>query len=271
MNEYKDVQSNKSHEETQILSVLNRNKIENTFIVTVSNSGFRDLTLNWILSLKRINITKFVIFSFDEEFVDYLISKGYKDNVLNLPKSWLHLSVDKTPANFLTKNYYAITQAKTNVVYKLLTLNQKFIFSDVDIVWLNKAIFSYADMIIKSSNAHMIYAQDFGIKQPYFNTGFFLATPTDFTKRLYFMLTKLQEQDAKSVDQFVLDKILKKISFNDNRLETFDLMTIANGYYFFHKRMDELYNITPFAVHANYFPSLQTKVNALKSRNLWFI
>ncbi|RNA06245.1 glycosyltransferase family 77 [Brachionus plicatilis] len=269
---YNNVPSTKiTQEENNILAVLNRNKIQNMFIVTVSNYGFRDLTLNWIISLKRINITKFVIFSFDQDFVNYLISKGYKDNVLDLPKSWMHLSVDKTSANFLSKNYYAITQAKTNVVFKLLNLNQKFIFSDVDCVWLNRAIFNYAELIAKNSKAHLIYAQDFGKNQAYYNTGFFFATPTDFSKKLYLMMTKLQEQDAKSVDQFVLDKVLKKINFNDNRLETFDILTIANGYYYFHQKMDRIFQIKPFAVHANYFPSFETKVNALKSRNLWFI
>ncbi|RNA14220.1 glycosyltransferase family 77 [Brachionus plicatilis] len=260
-----------SSEEHQILEVINKNKINDMIIVTVSNYGFRDLTLNWILSLEKINIKKFVIFSFDKEFVDYLFSKGYKDNVVKIPKNWIYLSVDKSPASFLSTNYYAITQAKTNVIYKLLILNQKFIFSDVDCVWLNKAVLNYVSLIMKHSKAHMIYAQDFVDGQPYFNTGFFYGTPTNFTKNLYYMMSKMQEHNNKSVDQFVFDGVLKKINFNDNRLAIFDILTIANGKYYFHQRMDKVFNFVPFVVHANYFPSYETKINALKSRKHWFI
>ena len=271
---YNQNERNEAIEDKDVLDVIIKNKIGDKIIVTVSNFGFRDLTLNWILSLKQINVEKFVIFSFDKEFIDYLTEKGFKDNIITIPKNWLNLKVDKTPASFLSKNYYAITQAKTNIVFKLLSLNQKFIFSDVDCVWLNKAIFNYIDLVMKNSKAQMIYSQDFGPankNQPYFNTGFFYGTPTSFTKKLYFMMTKMQEKNKKSVDQFVFDDILKMINFNDNRLETFDFLTISNGNYYFQKKMDKTFNITPFVVHANYFPSYDTKIKALKSRKLWFI
>ena len=260
-----------SNQEHDVLEMVEKNKIGNLSIITVCNYGFRDLTMNWILSGRKNNYFKFVILSFDNELKDYLIAEGFGQHVALVPDRWLNFAIDKKPAAFETKNYYAITQAKTNIFYKLLLLNQNFIFNDVDCVWLNGEIIEYINLIMRNSYAHIIYALDFGDRKPYYNTGFFYATSTTFTKKLYQKITKEQLRNANSIDQFVLDDILQTVHHNDNRILTFDPTIIANGYYYFIAKMHLKFKIKPFTVHANYFENIERKIASLKSDNYWFI
>ena len=260
-----------NNDEKQILNLLNKNTVSDFCIITVSNYGFRDLTLNWIISLKKQNFVKFVIFSFDQELLYFLSQKDYGDQSVLVPRSWLNLPIKQDPAAFETENYHAIVQGKSNIFSKLLLFNQKFLFSDVDCVMIGRGIVDYINVLMHHSNAHMIFAQDFEPNKPYYNTGFFYETPTNFTKKLYSKLTQSQLLDKNSIDQHVLDRLLLKIRHNDNRLETFDIFAIANGDLYFTKELHLKVSLKPLVVHANYFPSRETKIQALKSKKLWYL
>ena len=52
----------KLQNDQEIIEILKKNKINECNIITISNYGYKDLTLNWIKSLQNNNFNKFVIF-----------------------------------------------------------------------------------------------------------------------------------------------------------------------------------------------------------------
>jgi hypothetical protein len=257
--------------------ILNKNKINDSFnIISISNYGYRDFTLNWIFSLKRINLTKFVVFCFDNQLFDYLIKNGYKENVLMVPTDWIDYKLTLKAANWSSKDYNHIVQSKVNVWYYLLKNDRNIIFSDPDVVFINENILTYSQFLFNYSRAHILISQDQEPGYPFYNTGFFFAKSTKFSKNLFLNLIQkqLRQKDrsaSNNNEQYVLFKMLKQTNFNDSRILGLDPFLFANGRVFFELKLNDLLNVKPFTVHANYMIGVENKINSFKSKNLWFI
>jgi hypothetical protein len=75
--------------ETHIFEVIFRaNRVSGTHFVATSNYAYRHVTVNWIASLARHNLTKFVVLCLDEETLLFLASGGYLDHVALVPRDW---------------------------------------------------------------------------------------------------------------------------------------------------------------------------------------
>jgi hypothetical protein len=75
--------------ETHIFEVVFReNAISGTHLLATSNFAYRYLTLNWIVSLARQNLTQFVILCLDEETLLFLASRNYANHVALIPPVW---------------------------------------------------------------------------------------------------------------------------------------------------------------------------------------
>ena len=254
-----------------ILEVMNRNKYDGSCIVTISNYGFKNLTLNWIESLKRINLSKFVIFALDIDIVKLLSQKGYEDRIVLVPNNWIDFNLSSNFSYFKSKEYNKITQAKTQIVYNILKLGQNILFSDPDIVFLNKNILNHIHYLAKYSPAQIFFSQDQHSNQFHFNTGFYYAKASNYVQELFLRLINEQRKDeSNAIDQFVFNKMIKSNDLN-TKIAPLDHILFASGQVYFHEKINDKYNITPYMVHANYLTGETNKVNAFKSKNLWFI
>ena len=75
--------------ETHIFEVVfKENMIRGTHLLATSNYAYRHLTMNWIVSLVRQNLTKFVVLCLDEETLRYLVNHNYAKHVALIPREW---------------------------------------------------------------------------------------------------------------------------------------------------------------------------------------
>lgn len=258
--------------EKDVIEALKINRIGDCTIITLSNFGFRNFTLNWIRSLERNNYTKFVVLSFDLALVNYLSSIGYKDRAKIIPFEWLEYQIPENVTNFKEPAYNLLTQQRVHVYLNLLLKNITFLMSDVDIVWLSPHVLEYIEFNVEHSYAHIAFAQDIWKGKIQYNGGFLYAKPTQFSIRLFSDWIIAQNKDIlNSIDQFVLDELLASNNHNDNRIFPLDKLLFASGQVFFHLKKNKLLNINPLMVHANYIIGHDNKLFYFKKNGFWYL
>ena len=82
--------------------------------------------------------------------------KGFRNNIVLIPQSWYKKNISLEANNVLTKNYINIVHSKTAVFFKLLCLNQEFIFSDSDTVWLHEKVIEFMKVAQIANDAHTL-------------------------------------------------------------------------------------------------------------------
>ncbi len=70
--------STKVNENSNFNRAWKQNEINDTCIITISNCGYRDFVLNWIISLKRNGYSKFLVLCYEEKLLQFLLSLGYQ-------------------------------------------------------------------------------------------------------------------------------------------------------------------------------------------------
>jgi len=250
----------------KVQQIMNANKEGGCTIISAANYGHRFFTLNWMTSLEMNQFNKFVVFSYDDELIQFLSEKGYANRTIKIPNFLLEKNVTTDSSDFMTPNFLALVQSRSKLFLKLLELGIAFLFSDVDTVWMSNRVVEYVEFVYKHSYAEILFSEDTVSRRNHYNTGFFYATPTNFTINLYKMLIDEQRKNPGIIDQFTLDAILRKINHDDNRMRGLDQLIIANGHIFFFSKLHLHFNI-----NANYIPTVAQKLQKLKENNLWYI
>ncbi len=241
-------------------------------IVSISNYGFKNITLNWITNLYKLGFNKFVLFCFDQELYEFLNKKGYQNNLALVPSNWIDFNISKSSSSWATKDYNQITQAKPQIWYQLLKLKCNIFFSDTDVAWLNKNIVDHLKYIYEYSTADLLFSMDQGHRNNYYNTGLFMAKSTSYSINLFLDLINEQRKSPEnSIDQIVFGNMLKKTKFNDSRIIGLDPILFASGKVFLQEKLNKKFNLTPYTFHANYLVGLDAKINALKANNFWYL
>ena len=213
------------------------------------------------------------MFCYDQELYKFLSDKGYTSNLAVVPSNWLDLKVSKLNFDYGTKEYNQITQAKSQIWYQLLKLNCNILFSDPDVVWLNKNILEHIKYIYKYSTADVLFSMDQidNVKTNHYNTGLFFAKSTAFSINLFLnLVNKQRKRPKKSIDQHVLRKILQRKKFKESRIIGLDPILFASGNVFLKEKLNKKFNLTPYTFHANYIIGMDQKIMALKQNNFWF-
>lgn len=134
--------------EPDIMSAIERNirkeSKDRILLTAVANSGMSEYTLNWIASLERTGQSdRFLVFAIDSELTTILQEAGYGDHVVTIPNTWFHKALSSEFSKWLQDGYTPITHGKTLVVERLLYLDITVWFSDIDLVFVSDAIYSY--------------------------------------------------------------------------------------------------------------------------------
>jgi hypothetical protein len=256
--------------ESELAEVMNRNKLDSVNMVTVSNYGFRNFTLNWIISLKRHGYSKFVVFSFDHQLIEFLAKKGYRKQVVLVPPEWLDYNISANMSGYMQGDYINLCKSKVNIVYGLLTRNYSVLYSDTDVVFLSPHVLTHILFQYANSFAELLYMQDTEGRTKVHNGGFFWATPTRFVIRLLQRLIEAQRLDKAMHDQGIMQYMLGGSSFNDSRVDTLDSMLYVNGKDHFNLKLNDKFSIAPLVVHVTYTLYPEEKMSKLRDRNYWF-
>jgi hypothetical protein len=270
---------NQSRAEPYIERLMSKNRYPNKIdnrkdgiggvvIVTISNYGFREFVVNWIHSLKKNKFSKFVVFCYDETLLIYLKNKGYESHIALVPRSWVDHDLSTGFQKFGNVKYTQIVQSKTNVWYELLKRGHTYIFSDPDVVFLSEHVVKHVMFDFANSFAHVMFSREPALYLRLYNTGFFVARPTQFVKELFMsMIEKIRANNA--MEQHVLNDLMGKSNFNDQRVGGLDLLLYSSGNLYFKRELNDRWGIKPLVVHATYFSGRSAKIGAFKSKNLW--
>ena len=233
--------------------------------ISVFNYGGIELAKNHIESLKRNNINNYISYVTDDESYEELLKMNY-----NVTKYTNDL-INKDKNNFATPEFNNLSYIRYNIISSLLKQGKTVWYCDVDTVILSDLNLFYSDL---NNNIDMYFQDDINMAC----TGCMLFRPSMLTIRLSeFMYSNKNIQNN---DQVFLNNIFRNSpSIN---IGIFNKKQFPNGLLYFNELKEEPYfreaqeefkNSTEpvMFVHANYMVGLETKINALKSKNLWFI
>jgi hypothetical protein len=248
--------------------VMTENQINGATIITTANYAYRNMTLNFIVSLLRTNHTKFVIFCLDEDFLIFLAERGYRDHVVLMPRRWVGVEIDKDLFSENRKGQFdKIMQSRAMLWYQVALRNFRFLFCDLDIVFLSTHVMENVQFNKQYSYAEIFISVGKPKRNTIHNTGFLYAVPTDFTKEFFKNVTI---EARNMTDKLALNKIIHGWPHPDHRVVTFDKFLYASGNLHFLDRMSSKHEIKPLMVHASVTPSMM-KFKYFKEDGYWYL
>ncbi len=259
---------NTSQSVSYILERLNDQKINNAVIVTTANYGYKDLVLNWIVSLLRTKHSKFVVFCLDSDLLVFLAERGYTKHLVLMPDEWLDMRVT-TDAYTTGAEFLGIVQTKAVIWHRLAKLGFSFLFSDSDVVFLSEHVLANVQFSVNNSFAQVMFALARVMhRQKRYNTGFFYAMPTEFVTALF---GELRVRCKQTTNQLALHPLLFTGMFNDKRhlVDNLDRFLYPSWNLFYERRMESLlHHVQPLTVHAS---GPIEKMRLLQSVGMWFL
>jgi molybdopterin converting factor small subunit len=239
-----------------MLDAIENNYIEpseKTLLIAVVNHGMLEYILNWIESLRRSEITKYLVFAIDQELVDAMTELGLGDHVVLIPDDWRHVQLSGDFAKWKSNDYTPITHAKTLIVERLLYLDVTVWFSDVDIVFTSPHIYSHLMWNLRSrKNVDMVFSQE--TVQTSINSGFYVMRPTETSKRVIGRTIDIQDRIPKLTQQRVMNRVLGGMNqdYRQSPMILLDEMLFPNGHFYFDAKLPTKLGFEPMMVHANY-------------------
>ena len=231
---------------------------------SISNSGCIELTINHLESVKRVGMTNYVAYAMDSECYDVLKSKGYNVERLNKDEY-------KEYRDFGGKEFKEIALLRYQVIQKLLLEGKAAWHLDVDTVIL-KDLNQYVNAPL---NAKLDLALQDDINMPCAGCMIWFPSAIPLVRKMAMI------KDTDYNDQIYLNAFLKGGNF---KVGLFDRGVFPNGLLYFledvngyesvQKEFREFRKTHPSDiafVHANWMIGLQTKIDALKSKGLWFL
>lgn len=235
--------------------------------ISVFNYGGIEMAKNHLESLKRNNITNYIAYVTDDESYNELSIHNYKVSKYISSVD----SINKEKNNFATPEFNDLSYIRYKIINDLLKQGKSVWYLDIDIVVLMN-LNDYYNSLLKDFD---IYLQN-DINM--LCTGCMIIIPNMITLQLteFMYLNK----NNKHNDQVFLNEILR---FNPQvKFCALNYNRFPNGLLYFNELKEEPYfreaqenfnkSTEPvYLVHANYMVGIQSKIDAFKSKNLWFI
>jgi lipopolysaccharide biosynthesis glycosyltransferase len=239
--------------------------MENIVFISVFNKGCIEIAENHLVSLVKSGIKNYMAYVTDGESFEILKTKGYQ----------VKYDMDfatKDKMDFGTEKFNAISYMRYAIINKLLKEGKTVWYLDVDTVVLANLNQIVPELL---SNFELVMQHD--INMPC--SGCMLFPPSqkmiDLTEWMY------NNRTTDENDQIRLVKLLQETNTGIN-LYLLDHHHFPNGLLYF----NELHTDPKFAelhadfknsqkqvyfVHANWMVGIDKKIQALKSKNLWFL
>lgn len=230
--------------------------------ITLTNNGYKELTENCIVSLKKLGINDLKVYCIDQECYSSLSSKY--DNVFKMDLD--EEDIESNLINFRIGNWSKVVYKKFDIIYKELLENDYVLFTDGDIVYRKKGFLEYA---LRNIGENDIIIQDDRINNKSINnvqvqnkiqmcSGFMLIKSNDKMKEIFNPknIPKLNIE----CDQYYLNSIKDKFKYKILPMELF-----PNGSYF---RLEKPVN--HYMVHFNYIIGTRKK-EKMKKYGYWLL
>jgi len=231
--------------------------------ISVFNLGCIEIAENHILSLLRNGITNYRAYVTDTESVDLLIKKCY--NVIYYP---VQQSTEKM--NFGTSGFNSLSYIRYKIINELLNEDKIVWYLDVDTVVLHDLNILVPEFIGKD----IVMQND--INMPC--SGCMLCYPTEICKQITSSI--YNSQTSSENDQILLAQLLYrnkhvKLALLDHEIFANGLLyfnELSNNQTYYKLQLDFKKTQKPlYLVHANWMVGIETKINELKKKNLWYL
>lgn len=237
--------------------------------ISVFNLGGIKLALNHLESLRRNHIHNYRAYTTDSESYTIVQEKGHPVELIVETTE----DLAKEKADFGTQEFNTLSYTRYKIIGELLEKNQPVWYLDIDTVVLQNLNDVYDKL--KNSHYHAVMQDDINM----LCTGCMLLFPNPITLKLVQSIYK--NKTSKDNDQITLMKILIQ---NPNIINIMPLnkMQFPNGLLYFNElnenpfyrqlQMQFHHSTLPvYFVHANWMIGMETKIAALKGKNLWFV
>ena len=231
--------------------------------ISVFNLGCIEIAENHIVSLLRSGITNYRAYVTDTESFDIFIKKGY--NVVYYP---FQQSTEKM--NFGTSGFNNLSYVRYKIINELLNEGKTIWYLDVDTVVLH----DLNPLVLEFTGKDIVMQND--INMPC--SGCMLCYPTEVCQQVANII--YNSRTSSENDQILLAKLL--YGNKQVKLELLDHEMFANGLIYFNELSNhEMYRRLQidfkktqkplYLVHANWMVGVETKINELKKKNLWYL
>lgn len=237
-------------------------------LVSVYNYGCIDLALNFLESLKRVNLSdKHVSYVTDKKSFDIIKEKGYQVELFN------EFNIKEEKINFHENDFVKLCYIRYSVFYKLLESYDYVWCLDVDTVVLGDIV-SY---FLNSGyiNYDITYQLDTD-NLYYLCGGCFVIKSSPLTKN--FVKHIFDCRYNKVNDQVYFNRYFIKLGKrNPIKIGEFSIFSFINGGIYFGDKFQDYKQLLKestepvYFVHANYMVGIDTKIKALKEKGLWYL
>lgn len=230
--------------------------------ITLTNNGYKEMTKNCLISLKKLGISYLKVYCIDQESYDYL-SKDF-ENIFKMDIG--DEEVEKDLINFRYKKWSKIVFKKFNIIYKELQENDYVLFTDGDIVYKKKGFVEYC--LDQIGNNELIIQDDRFLTEPIDSSGYYssevLCTGFMMIKKNDNMLKIFNPENIPELDidcdQYYINKTKENIKFKKLPCDLF-----PNGSYFRLKNP-----VNNFLIHFNYILGTRKKEKMIKY-GYWYL
>jgi hypothetical protein len=236
-------------------------------IITLTNDGYKHLTDNLLISLKKLGIEKSLkIYCIGNESYTYFKNKYCFNEVVQVDvtdsylNNWVEYKAAQSTDEIGKKLWASITSYKIYIIHNELILGNDIIFIDGDIVF-EKDPFKYMLDCLEPETELLIQNDHQENLTPNMCTGFFWMKSNENTINITNYDTILKNIDSFQNDQQYIRRFSRQINH-----KYLDLGLFPNGKYY----RDNYNNIDPYIIHFNYDVS-DYKIKRMKSFNKWYL
>ena len=268
----------------------------NNILVAYTNSGFHEMTRNFLYSLENTipPITNILLFPLDcEEFV--------RSQNLRISSFFTRVEHNKTALPFAGPpgkygfHYYEVVQYKWKILEMVLQAGYNVLLTDVDIFWLRNPFYLletmpqcdftfYCGKIAPPKNLS---------KCLHVNTGLMYFRSNERSLELIKQIKFPRYRDDQTVFNKLLDKLLEKYYYDEKTVLEPDLLSgqcgqlgdfftfqrippflIGNPRTLFGDSQSDVNNLIetqtrPYGVHFNYLNGIEAKIRSMTHHSMW--
>ena len=235
-------------------------------IITLTNDGYKDLTDNLMISMKKIGLEKMLkIYCIGKDSYNYFKDKYYFNEVVQIDtnqdflNNWVEYKAAQHTDVEGKLQWATITSYKIYAINNELRLGNNTIFIDGDIVF-EKNPFNYMLNCLDADTELLIQNDHQENTNPNMCTGFFWMKSNENTINITNFDTISKNINSFQNDQQYIRRFARQINHKYLKLELF-----PNGKYFRDKKP-----IGPYIIHFNYDVS-EHKIKRMKQFNKWYL
>jgi hypothetical protein len=244
----------------KVLPSLN-NIYDNLSFITVTNSGYTNMTLNCIESLKKLNINiNLKIFCLDKDC--YTVLKDKHNSV------FLYEDYFRNETRYNDENWNEFTTKKLDVMHSELKNNKFVLFTDGDIVFENPYfIIDCYRRMIENDKIELLVQDEHPING--ICSGFYIIRQTKNTLNLFSNETLIDRNAYSHNDQDYINGLIQKREIISQRLPK---EQYSNGRYYYEVlSKQDIKDYENYLLHFNWLKGGDTKRNKMIHHGKWYM